>query len=228
MNRFQWWYMLIFVAFFVICNIIEWSYKKWPGKILNVARKILSVPMVFLYIFFNIGMPFIIIVATYFVGVLVAFGVLAIILVELKNAGMLLIHAETIVFIVITVGSIFCSNSYILTKLIIKFPLLRDRGNHICEAYKEQLVVYLIHPSNVVFLLYFVYFLFLGVSGYLQIQNNQYVISESFDAAILKAFLVYIAFSNMKVKSKEATVDIKELTKKTLLLFVHDKQLKDG
>ena len=72
------------------------------------------------------------------------------------------------------------------------------------------------------FLIYFIYLVYLGISGFLQIENADYLISESFDTAILKAFLVFIAFTNMKAKSKEAEINVKELTKKTMLLFVHD------
>ena len=46
---------------------------------------------------------------------------------------------------------------------------------------------------------------------------------KDFDAAILKAFLVFMAFANMRTKSREAKADIKELLQQTLKLFVHDK-----
>lgn len=49
------------------------------------------------------------------------------------------------------------------------------------------------------------------------------LISETFDAAMLKAFLVFIAFTNMRSKSREAEMDAKQLLKKTMGLFEHDK-----
>ena len=62
----------------------------------------------------------------------------------------------------------------------------------------------------------------LALSGYIQIENGSYLISESFDAAILKAFLVFIAFTNMRNKAKVAEVDVNQLLRKTMGLFVHD------
>ncbi len=73
------------------------------------------------------------------------------------------------------------------------------------------------------FMLYLVYFVFLAISGYRQIQYGEYLISESFDGALLKAFLVYIAFTNMRAKASVAELDVKGLLQRTLLLFEHDK-----
>ena len=106
---------------------------------------------------------------------------------------------------------------------MIRYSPLRDWGNHEYESYKERLAIYLIHPSNVIFILYFVYLVYLAVSGYLQIEKGVYLVSEGLDSAILKAFLVFIAFTNMKVKAKVAEVEAKEVFRKTMGLFVHDK-----
>jgi hypothetical protein len=222
LDHFMWWYLLGFVAFVVLCGIVVWCQKKWPCKVLNFISAILSVPFAILYIFFHIGIPFLTIVATYFFLVLFAFGIPAMLLVVFTEQGLIALHVETIAFAVLTLGSILCSNSYKLTKWIIHMTPLRDWGNHRYESYREQLAYYLIHPSNVTFLLYLIYLVYLAISGFLQIEKVDYLISEGFDTAILKAFLVFIAFTNMKAKSKEAEIDVKELTKKTMLLFVHD------
>ena len=72
------------------------------------------------------------------------------------------------------------------------------------------------------FLLYLLYFVFLGISGYLQIEKDCYLITQGIDTAVLKAFLVFIAFTNMRVKAKDAELDVRELYQRTLKLFVHD------
>ena len=111
-----------------------------------------------------------------------------------------------------------------MSKFIIRHTPIRDWGNHTYESYREKLAFYLIHPSNIMFMLYLVYFVFLAISGYRQIQYGEYLISESFDGALLKAFLVYIAFTNMRAKASVAELDVKGLLQRTLLLFEHDKQ----
>lgn len=121
---------------------------------------IISIPLVISCFFVNIISPFITIVGTYCFAFLFAFGVPTVILASLSLIGWLVLKPETIVFIVFAIGSILCSSSYRTTKWMIHHTPLRDWGNHTYEAYREALAIYLIHPSNVIFLLYLIYFAF--------------------------------------------------------------------
>lgn len=223
MKNYIWQSLLIFVGYLFLYSLIGWIYLKWPVKILNAIRFSMSIPLEILNFLFRAISPFFTIVGTYLFVALFTFGVPAIILTGLSRLEWIVLRPETITFIVFTIGSILCSNSYRSTKWIIHQTPLKDWGNHRYEAYREKLAIYLIHPSNVVYFLYLIYFIFLGVSGFLQIENGSYLISKDFDAAILKAFLVFMAFANMRTKSREAKADIKELLQQTLKLFVHDK-----
>ena len=183
---------------------------------------VVSLPITLFYLLADLMHPFITIVGTYFFVVLFAFGVPAIILTIVSIVGWWELKPDTIVFIVIALGSILSSH-HSVTKWIIRHTPLKNWGNHTYESHREQLAFYLVHPSNMVFIVYLVYFVFLAVSGYLLIQYGRYMISESFDLAILKAFLVYIAYTNMRTKAKETEVEAKELVERISGLFVHDK-----
>lgn len=50
-----------------------------------------------------------------------------------------------------------------------------------------------------------------------------FLLSESVDAAIIKAFLVFIAYTNMRVKGKDTEIEAKELLQRICGLFVHDR-----
>lgn len=222
-ENYIWQSLLMFVGYLFLYFLIEWLYLRWPVKILNAIRFSMSIPLEILNLLFHAVLPFFTIVGTYLFVALFTFGVPAIILTGLSRLGWIVLRPETITFIVFTIGSILCSNSYRSTKWIIHQTPLKDWGNHRYEVYREKLAIYLIHPSNVIYLLYLIYFIFLGVSGFLQIEDGSYLISKDFDAAILKAFLVFMAFANMRTKSREAKADVKELLQQTLKLFVHDK-----
>ena len=223
MVNYIWQSLLIFAGYLFLYSLIGWIYLKWSVKILNAIRFSMSIPLEILNFLFRAISPFFTIVGTYLFVALFTFGVPAIILTGISRLGWIVLRPETITFIVFTIGSILCSNSYRSTKWIIHQTPLKDWGNHRYEAYREKLAIYLIHPSNVIYLLYLIYFIFLGVSGFLQIEDGSYLISKDFDAAILKAFLVFMAFANMRTKSREAKADIKEMLQQTLKLFVHDK-----
>ena len=69
-------------------------------------------------------------------------------------------------------------------------------------------------------MLYAIYFVLLVISGFQQIENGSYLLSQGFDTAILKSFLVLIAFNNMRSKAKDAKLEVKDLFERTLKLFI--------
>jgi len=221
-TRFKWWTLLFLGGYFVLYEITEWAARLLPGKFMDICRKFVSLPVVFLFIIVASVQPFITIAGTYFFIGLFAFGVPALIMTGIKHLGWIELKPETIVFIVVSLGSVL-SSTYSVTKWIVKHAPLKDWGNHEYESHREQLALYLANPSNMIFLIYMAYFIILAVSGYILIQNNCYMVSKCVDMAVLKAFLVYIAFTNLRVKAKETEVEAKDLLLRISGLFVHDK-----
>ena len=70
--------------------------------------------------------------------------------------------------------------------------------------------------------LYSIYFVLLVLSGFQKIENEGYLLSQGFDNAILKSFLVMIAFTNMRSKAKDAQMEVKDLFQRTIKLFTHN------
>lgn len=203
-----------------ICLIAFMFYlgRKAKGKTVENVASFLSSVFVMLT---EMTKPFTIVLGTFLFVFVFLFGILTLVLKGVDYVGWLALKPETIVFVVISLGSILCSNHRV-TKAIIRHSPMKNWGNHSFESCREQLAVYLVHPSNVVFLIYMTYFIFLAVSGFLQIQCGRYLISEGFDASILKAFLVYIAYTNTKKKASGMELDVSELLKGTLRLFERD------
>lgn len=221
--RFKWWVLLFVGAYLVLYLFSEWLYGKAPGKFSGIVRSIVSIPFVFCSALVGIVHSFITVAGPFFFIAAFGFAFPAAVLVLFTRAFGWGLRLETIVFVVMAVGSILCANSYSATKWIIHHTPLRDWGNHRYEANREALADYLIHPSNIVFLLYLTYFLYLAISGFLQIQYGGSLISKEFDAAILKAFLVFIAYTNMRSKAGEAEMDAEKVLKGIAGLFVHDR-----
>ena len=82
----------------------------------------------------------------------------------------------------------------------------------------------LFKKNNINFIIYFAYFVFLTIHGFLQIHFNMPLINTEIDNAILNAFLVFIAYSNMRKKSEEIEIEPKPLLEKMLkLMTIHDR-----
>ncbi len=222
--KLQWWNLLVLAGFAAWMALSSWLSRRKNGKVMTVVINVVSAPVAVIFLLVGLVHPFITIVGTYIFVTMFAFGVPALIMTGLNHVFEWGLLPETIGFVVMAGGSILCANSHRVTKWMVQHSPLRNFGEHRYESYRERLAYYIIHPSNVVFLLYLLYFAFLSVTGYLQIQSGGYLVSQGFDAAVLKAFLVFIAFTNMRTKARESELDSKELLKQTLGLFVHDEK----
>lgn len=220
--KLKWWTLVVVGGYILLHSATEWMEKKWKTPNVAHIKRIVSFPKEIAFLFVGSMQPFIAIVGTYFIVGLFTFGVPAIMLTMLNITGAYTLKPETITFVVVVLGSVLCS-TFPVTKYIIQHSILRDRGNHEYEKYREQMALYIVHPSNMVFAVYFIYLLFLSITGFLLIQYDSYLISNDYDTAILKAFLVYIAYTNMLIKAKAMEIDAKELLQKTVKLFVHDR-----
>ena len=221
--KLQWWFILIMLGSFSWGAFSNWLDKRSKGKVMRMVSGLVSAPVILCFFLMAITQPFITIIGSYFFVFLFAFGFPAFLLIGITHLCGLGILPETIAFLVIAGGTIMCTNFYSLTQGMIKRTPLRNMDNHRYEGYRERLAFYVIHPSNVIFLLYFLYFIFLFVTGFMQIQYNGTLLPGGFDAAVLKAFLVFIAFTNMRTKAKDTELDSKVLLKQTMGLFVFDK-----
>lgn len=221
--KLQWWFIPMILAFFLWMSFSNWLDKRGKSKVMRIVSRFVSMPVQIVFLLVALAQPFITIVGSYFFVALFAFGLPALILIGLTyscNWGLL---PETIAFIVLSGGAILCANSYRLTKWMIKRTPLRNIDNHKYEGYRERLAFYVIHPSYVIFLIYCLYFVFLLATGFIQIQNDGNLLPGGYDVAVLKAFLVFIAFTNMRTKAKVAELDSKMLLKQTMGLFEFSK-----
>lgn len=217
--KLQWWAGAVPVGFVLWFLFAGWLAERSNNGVMKVISAIISAPVSVVFIALELLKPFITIVFTYFFVFLFSFGVLFLVLNGVSSVFDLELLLETICFLALSIGSIICSTFYAITKWVVKISPNRNWEEHKYESYREQLSIYLIQPNNVVLLLYVAYFVFLVVTGYLQIQKGSYLISQSYDAAVLKAFLVFIAYTNMRTKWRDAEMDAKLILGQTLRLF---------
>lgn len=221
-SKLRWWAMLVIVIYMACYAFVGWLSEHSKLKVMKVISIVISAPVVVVFLIVDLIKPFITIIGTFFFVAVFGLGVLIWLLKGLDVVFKLELLPETFCFIAIAVCSILFANSYWLTKKIIRWSPLGNREEHEYESYREKLAFYLIQPCNVVFLLYLVYFVLLAIIGFMQIQYGRSLFTEGYDAAIIKAFLVFIAFTNMKAKARNSDLDPREILKQTLRLYVHD------
>lgn len=219
--KLKWWFFGVVGLYLGMNALVAYISKKVKGKVMESIRYVVNYPSALFVVLIEITKPFNTIIGTFIYVTLFTFGVPALVMASLSHVGWIEFKPESIVFVVIALGSVL-SSSHKVTRWIICHSPLKNWGNHVYESYREKLALYLIHPGNVVFVIYLVYLLFLVISGFIQIQYNRFLVSEGIDTAILKAFLVYIAFSNMISKAKATEFDVTDVLNQTLMLFQQD------
>lgn len=207
----------IFVIYIVGYPILE--YRLEDKKKRKILFKILSIPISWLHF----ASPFIPFFVVFFFFSIVSFGGPFCAMYILNNKGWLLFKPETMAFVTISVGSIlFCSDSFM------GYVFQCNPFRTILRNARKDLTLYIMRPQNIRFVFYLLYLCLLAVSGYLQLQNGDYLFSEVYDTAVLKAFLVFMAFSNMSLKAREVKVDVAVLFKKAFLLDNSPKEEDDS
>lgn len=224
MIKFEWKAIVFFIVYIVIFMILQSLISKSKNRIVKILDFIISLPIIITKILLNLMFPTMIVLMSYMCLGAYAFGIPIIIVIALYFLLNLNISWETMFFITLAVGSIISVHgSKFIHWMIKEQSPLKNWENHKYEAVKTELALYVINKNNVNFLIYLAYFLYLSLSGFMQIQYNEPLITTNIDSAILKAFLVFIAFSNMVNKSKDVEIKVKPLLSKMIrLITTHD------
>lgn len=141
------------------------------------------------------------------------------------------ISSQTVLFVSLTLGAII-SVHY-------SGPLFGwlSRGltanGHKHEKYFKKLVEYVYKPTNIQFVVYFLYVVYLVVSTIYKFEmDGAGLIGNDMDLAVLESFLVFIAYSNMKSKRTTADFRFSEIFRIIFGMWTtHDnveEELKDG
>ena len=135
----------------------------------------------------------------------------AIILMVLKSlATMAAISSQTILFVSLTLGAII--SGHYSGPLFGWLSRALTANGHRYEKYFQELVEYVYKPSNIQFVVYLLYVVYLSVSTIYRFETSgSAMIGNDKDLAILESFLVFIAFSNMKSKRTSADFRLSEI-----------------
>mgnify|MGYP006935962275 CR=1 FL=1 len=156
----------------------------------------------------------------------------AIIMMALKSlAAIVVISSQTILFVSLTLGTII--SGHYSGPLFGWLSRALTANGHRYEKYFQELVEYVYKPSNIQFVVYLIYVVYLAVSTIYKFETSgAALIGNDKDLAVLESFLVFIAFSNMKNKRTSADFRLAEIFRIILGMWTtHDnieEDLKDG
>lgn len=192
-------------------------------KQLSFIQKIIDFPLFVFGIIADLGQPFVVIIMSL---ILPMVAVAAPLFIGISVVGLCIgnnLSYHTQLFILLTTSQIICVHVPSFTRWIIRNSPLKNWENHKYEKYREELALYITSPKSYNFIFSLIYVVFLALSAIRQLECRSCLFTADIDNAITKAFLVFLAFSAMRQKTKEIDITAKDLLPKILGLFVHDR-----
>lgn len=229
------------------CLFIFLFSKIFPGKIINLLYIVLTlIPIALLNLLskgdnriarcstgilqtltnvidfiINFGYPGIVVVMSYFCVLIIALSISCIPILFIRISNILILSTDSIIFISIataSISSVYCTK--IIRWILKNHSPLKDWGEHEYQKYQIDLALYVINGRNIHLLVNILYFTYLLFSGFFMIQYDTPLISKSADYAILKAFLVFIAFSGIVNAYKGKDISSEKLASKMLNIIL--------
>lgn len=191
------WLVGVFLLYFLLFEGVYFINKRFKSKFTQNVEKIINFPIIALKFILDIAKPAVYVLMSLFYMIMVGFVVPFSIITGLNLLFNWSLNSETMLFVAFALGSILSVHlSKIMQSLICKIPPL-NQGEHNFQILGRDLAKYILHPKNLSFVFFLLYFIYLSVSGFIQLQYNGFLISKEIDATILRAFLVFIACTNM-------------------------------
>lgn len=203
-------YILI-ADFFLACIIISiLNLFERKGKIVRTMYKIAIWNVSVWWFMIKLIFPSMLIWIGFIFVVIFPFSIVFLLLKGLSMAFPL--SEQTILFVALSVGAIISAH-YPKPIFALISQLLAANG-HRYEKYFPMMVEYVYKPENLQFTVYLLYVMYLSFSTIYRFQTGgQPIWGNDTDLAVLESFLMFVAFSNMKVKHKATKLKFSELFK---------------
>lgn len=127
-------------------------------------------------------------------------------------SGVVAIKPQTVLFVSLSLGGII--SAHYSTPLFGWMSKLLTRNGHRYEFHFKSIIEYVYKPSNIQFVVFLLYVIYLVVSTIYRFQMEGRPMWENeTDLVVLESFLVFVAFSNMRVRHEKTDFKFSELFK---------------
>lgn len=196
-------------AVFILSLVLSLSLGSYAGKrgFVGMVYRVSSWVLGGLWLLVQIVFPTLLLLVGFMFIILVPFAFINLAL-KAFNA-VVAINPQTILFVSLSAGAII--SAYYSKPLFGWLSRVLTANGHRYEKYFQEMVEYVYQPSNIQFMVYLLFFIYLAVSTVQQLQTGVPLFGNGWDLAVLESFLVFIAFSNMKKKRVGTAFSFSEL-----------------
>ena len=135
-------------------------------------------------------------------------GLPFVILMQLRHVLAWDMDVHSICFLCIVTGTISAVHLSPCLKKVVYYILQFDMlGKEVSQRMRD-FTDYVLSEKTVKFAIYLAYFAVLLITTFLHLKDGSHLFGEAMDETIIKSFLVYIAFNNMRINLKEVKFSI--------------------
>ena len=199
--------IIVILSFFIYLALALWVgsfLNKTTNKFLKILIYIFSFPLSFFFLILQFGAPFISVLMHLIFYIVISAVPALLVIIGLREFGLSDISYEKRLFLLLTITTIVsvAFNKYIL-KIILKFsPIIINKPEQGDTVEIIKLTKYIFSLGNIRFMIYFLYFVFLFFFSLAYLDDDIVFKNKQVDYAILQAFLVFLAFDNVIINSK--------------------------
>lgn len=199
-------FILFIVGYVILSMILSSIAEKFDNKILNKIVIITAYPLAIIFFILRLGVPTLTLFFNALILFITTFGIPFLIMNGIESIFEIGLKKSTMIFLALTLASILSVylSKYLLSFILKRSPVLRgtyeDRPRH---KYLQELTTIFYQKNNILFFIYFCYFVYLGTTAFSKIQIGTPIFNNETDLAIQQSFLLFLAFSNMVAKSKD-------------------------
>lgn len=190
----------------VVYKVSYWKFQVW-GLLLSlfIPALLLAIGMIFLILF-----PFTLL-----------YGLMKLL------SCIISIKPQTVLFVSLSAGGII--SAHYSTPLFGWTSKLLTRNGHSYELHFKELLEYVYNPSNIQFVVFLLYVLYLIVSTIFRFQTDGQPMGENeIDLVVLQSFLVFVAYSNMRTRREKTDFKFTKLFKIIYAMWTtHDDDIEE-
>jgi hypothetical protein len=217
-NSYLWLYFLIYFVLVIALKLLTLKVK---NKYFVSVVKFISFPQDLLLALFVISIP----VASVFFHSVIYFFLCILIPITLNGVNdyynLVSISNENKIFLGLTMTIVVAVTCYKwLLFLIYHMPPFNIKKSEKMKRFRlEELTEYIINKQNIRFVIYLLFFVYLGVYSFKVLEESSFLESSLYDRAVLQSFLCFLAFDRVILNSKNIVLLPSIILKKVAVAF---------
>lgn len=199
----------LLLGYVIMMFFLDWLAKKIKINLLNRIVYVLAFPVSVIFLIMKLSLPTGGLIFNALMLLMLTFGIPFFVIHGIDGFFELKLSYSTILFCSLSTAAIMSVylSKYILKIVLDHSPIMMDTyAEKSINIYMKELTIIIFQQKNIIFLIYFCYFVYLSITSFYKIQYQESFFNIETDLAVMQSFVVFLAFSNMVSRSQDVSL----------------------